>query len=405
MTHRHADESTRHHRDRHRHDRERFDAGFSFSANEIAFAGYAGADNAALITAVIERLAEDHRIAYLERDAQDFPLGNDGRDSWRAASSGASPVFIADGERHVLVGSGEMDEWNARYLWNDADIVLVEDHRRSAMAKILIVDRTGEVLRELSRGELTGVIAFVRCDDATAEADEALRAAAGDLPVFDLSQTGQIAGFVLAYLTERASSTPLYGLVLGGGKSTRMRRDKAAIEYRGVPQVRFAYSLLEGFCERVFVSNRAEQAAEPVFEGLEQIHDRFVDFGPMGGILSAMHAHPQAAWLVLGCDLPFVDEATLRELVAQRDPLLQATCYVSAHDGLPEPLCALYEPRYRRRLHQFLADGRECPRKALINTRVKRILLSDPTALDNINDPEEYELAAAKIREEAARGR
>lgn len=401
MTHLHADEAGR----RRHHERKRFDEGFTFSPNELAFAGYSGAGKTTLITALIEALGGSHQIAYLKHDAHGFTMDREGKDTWRAASSGASPVFIADAERYALLGGGEIDEWNARYLWNDADIVFVEGHRRSRAPKVLVVDRSGEILSELSNGEITNVIALVRRDDVTPEAEELLRVAAGELPLFDASQTAQIASFVLAHLTEHARSVPLYGLVLGGGKSTRMKRDKAAIEYRGVPQVRFASSLLEAFCERVFVSNRAEQAAQPAFDGLEQIHDRFVDFGPMGGILSAMHTHPQAAWLVLGCDLPFVDGATLRKLIAERDPLLQATCYLSAHDGLPEPLCALYEPRYRRRLHQFLADGRNCPRKALINTRVKRITLANPAALDNINDPEEYELAAAKIREEAVHGR
>lgn len=182
-----------------------------------------------------------------------------------------------------------------------------------------------------------------------------------------------------------------------------MKRDKGAIAYRGEPQVRYAYHLLEKFCDRVFVSNRSEQHEEPLFEGLNQIHDRFLDLGPMGGMLSAFHTHPEAAWLVLGCDLPFVNERTLRELVSERDSLMLATCYLSEHDGLPEPLCAVYEPRYRRRLHQFLGDGRDCPRKSLINSRAKRLRLADPSALENINSPVDFERAVKQIRREKTR--
>jgi molybdopterin-guanine dinucleotide biosynthesis protein MobB len=388
------------------HELRRIGKHHAFSVNEIAFVGYSGTGKTTLVTSLIECLGEGRRIAYIKHNSHEFSMDREGKDTWRAARSGAASVFIGgDDGKFALLGSSRLDEWNAFYLWNDFDLVFVEGFRHGEIAKLVVVDNDAGILDEISGGEIVGTIAFVLRDDAPSSVTERVRKAAGDIPIFSAAHIEPVAAFLLDYLERRARSVPLNGLVLGGGKSTRMERDKAAIEYHGVPQVRYAHGLLSGFCDRVFVSNREDQASDPVFDGLDQIHDRFLDFGPMGGMLTAFHTHPEAAWLVLGCDLPFVDETTLRELITRRDPLKTATCYVSAHDGLPEPLCALYEPAYRLRLHQFLADGRDCPRKALINSRAQRLTLHDPRALDNINYPGEYESAAAAIGKETADGR
>jgi len=58
------------------------------------------------------------------------------------------------------------------------------------------------------------------------------------------------------------SNAKLYGLVLSGGKSTRMGTDKGLIKYHGVPQREYLYDLLSQVCEETFISLREEQEAE-----------------------------------------------------------------------------------------------------------------------------------------------
>ncbi len=107
------------------------------------------------------------------------------------------------------------------------------------------------------------------------------------------------------------------------------------------------------------------------------------------GILSALETHPQVAWLVLACDLPFVDAATLRYLIANREPQRVGTAFRSSHDGLPEPLCAIFEPRALAALRDFAAQGQHCPRKFLSRSQAHLLDLPDPRALDNVNTAEE----------------
>lgn len=196
-------------------------------------------------------------------------------------------------------------------------------------------------------------------------------------------------------------SAPLYGLLLAGGRSTRMGRDKAGLEFGGRPQLARAFDLLSPLTARCFVSVREDQRDEP----LRRAYPQIVDLaggpdGPSGGILAAQRAFPDAAWLVAACDLPLLDAATLQHLIARRDPARVATVFRSSHDGLPEPLCAIWEPASQVLLAAAVAAGRNCPRKLLIQSDTLLLDQPRPESLDNVNTP--AELAAAGASRSAA---
>jgi molybdopterin-guanine dinucleotide biosynthesis protein A len=176
-----------------------------------------------------------------------------------------------------------------------------------------------------------------------------------------------------------------------------MRRDKAALAYHGHTQLEWAVSRLLPHVERAFVSVRPDQVNDPVRARFAQIVDTHQDLGPAAGIMAAQARFPLAAWLVLACDLPFLDGGTLSYLLRARNPRRTATAYRSSHDGLPEPLCAIYEPSSREPLLAYIAGGKQCPRKFLINSDTELVSQPDPQALDNVNTPEEYSSAVAAL--------
>lgn len=192
-------------------------------------------------------------------------------------------------------------------------------------------------------------------------------------------------------------SSPLFGLVLAGGASTRMHSDKAVLNYHGQPQLRWAFDLLSRCCDASFVSVRPDQRDDPARAAFPQMVDRAPGQGPIAGISAALSAQPKAAWLVLACDLPFVTERTLQHLIARRDSCKVATAYRSSHDGLPEPLCAIWEPHAREPVLAYMATGKTCPRKFLINSDVALLDLPDERALDNVNTADELASARAAL--------
>lgn len=193
-------------------------------------------------------------------------------------------------------------------------------------------------------------------------------------------------------------ATPLYGLVLAGGRSTRMGTDKAALVHPdGRPLACRGVGLLSMDCSHVYVSLRHDQELPPMIWENPYVHIvRDPDGpgqGPLGGIVAAMRAAPGADWLVIACDLPRLDVPTLGHLVSSRLPDELFLCYRSEFDGLPEPLCGYYAARSIPILEQALAGGIRCPRKILIQNHCRLLEPVTPHALDNANTPADWKSA------------
>lgn len=193
---------------------------------------------------------------------------------------------------------------------------------------------------------------------------------------------------------------PLIGLVLAGGKSRRMGQDKAALIHPdGRPLAFRTVEILAAVCSKVVISLRHDQEAPPMIEESPQLtlirDPEGISEGPFTGMLAAMRSAPDADWLVLACDLPRLDEETLRHLVSSRNPDEAFISYRSEFDGLPEPLCAYYAAEAIPILEQAHANGSCCPRKVLIQNNCRLIAAHVPRALDNANTPEDWQSAIA----------
>ena len=193
------------------------------------------------------------------------------------------------------------------------------------------------------------------------------------------------------------SIAKLYGLVLSGGKSTRMGTDKGLIEYHGIPQREYLYNLLSQVCENTFISLREEQEDE-LPTAMKTIVDLNEFKGPYNGLLSAHKKYPDVAWLVLACDLPLMDLDALKELISQRDSAKEATAFALKENPLPEPLCAIWEPQALQQSIEYLESGNgTCPRKYLINHNTKLVFPKYQNVLLNANSEEDYKEALKKL--------
>jgi molybdenum cofactor guanylyltransferase len=191
----------------------------------------------------------------------------------------------------------------------------------------------------------------------------------------------------------------LYGLVLAGGRSSRMGTDKAALVHPdGRTLARRCYDLLgETGCNKVMLSLRSDQEIPIGFgemDDLQIVRDPAnVSAGPIVGIVSAMEMQPDASWIVVACDLPRLDQKTLLHLVTSLHFDDSFLAYRSESDGLPEPLCAIYAPAALPIFKQALADNFRCPRKILINHHCRLLDSVTPRALENANSPDDWATA------------
>lgn len=186
----------------------------------------------------------------------------------------------------------------------------------------------------------------------------------------------------------------IYGLVLAGGKSQRMGKDKGSIEWFGKPQRYFLVDLLANYCDEVYISCRPDQA-DDIKPHSQVIIDRGENMDSYGAIMSALIEYPDKAWLVVACDMPFIDSKSIENLIKNRDPKKMATAYFNPENGLPEPMLAVWEPKSFERLKELSKQGIYCPRKALIKSKedVKLIKPLHERSIINVNTLEDADKA------------
>ncbi|MGA2502942.1 MAG: molybdenum cofactor guanylyltransferase [Anaerolineales bacterium] len=141
-------------------------------------------------------------------------------------------------------------------------------------------------------------------------------------------------------------------IILAGGKSQRMGKDKAFIRFHGETLVSRILDRLEGLAEEVIVI--APRSPENLPRGVQFAPDLLPGLGPLGGLYTALSVASHQIIAVVACDMPFVNA---KLLAYQRDILLSEDLDVvvpSSEKGL-EPLHAIYRknsclPRVRKTL-------------------------------------------------------
>lgn len=193
------------------------------------------------------------------------------------------------------------------------------------------------------------------------------------------------------------SKDNLYGLILAGGKSSRMQQDKGELKYHEATNHRsFLYDLLNKFCAKTFISCRQDQVNN-LQKDQEFILDEDRYGGPLNGLLSAHHQFADKAWMVLAVDLPHITTATIQKLVAERDTSKMATAYATNSSSLPEPLIAIWEPSALIKAEDFAKADKFCPRKFLISEDIKIIFPENDEELFNANFYADYLEAKNRI--------
>ena len=185
------------------------------------------------------------------------------------------------------------------------------------------------------------------------------------------------------------TAAALTGLVLAGGASSRMGRDKAALELRGVRLVDAAVAVLETVCERVLVAPGAR-----TIEGVdvEQIPDADGE-GPLAGIVAGLRESRTPLLAVLGVDMPHASGQVLLDLAG----LWTAEAGVApVVDGVIQPLHAVYSTAKAEEFAALLAQGERSPRRALERLGLLAVedIATPPGFAFNVNRPEDLQRLA-----------
>jgi molybdopterin-guanine dinucleotide biosynthesis protein A len=182
--------------------------------------------------------------------------------------------------------------------------------------------------------------------------------------------------------------------ILAGGKSSRMGRDKAFVEFQGRTLLARSLDLARALSPNVCIVGGRDKFAPyaPVVE------DEFLNCGPLGGIHAALQASHTELNLILAVDMPFSSRALLQYLMAQALGAPTAMAVVPRGDGRWQPLCAVYRRRFAVVAEQALLAGRN-KIDLLFDAASTRVIEQDelqragffPDVFRNLNTPEELQ--------------
>ena len=186
--------------------------------------------------------------------------------------------------------------------------------------------------------------------------------------------------------------SPVYGLVVCGGKSSRMGQDKSLLNYHGQPQRYYLYEMLEELCERVFISCNKEQFST-IPDKYATIVDapEYEDIGPMASLLSAFKIYPEASFLVVGCDYPLIDKKHLQELLKVSNEVIFAASYYNVDTSFYEPLLTHYQNNIKSKLEFYFKQNNYSLQAVLKEVNANTIVPDDARVLKSIDTPYEYE--------------
>ncbi len=340
---------------------------------------------------IIKSLSADFKIGYVDADHAD-ETENSKKDP-SSFTAGAAQQYTDKIDFHRFDRKGALNYFQYRNIFNGEDAVLVNGNHFLAKQQILVIDPKKEKSLQKKLDRLTEVV-MILFTEGISEIPDYLREALAEqnlkkIPTCSITDISTIVRFLKESL--KNNLPVLNGLVLAGGKSRRMGKDKGKINYHGKPQREYAFDMLSGCCEETFISCRPDQSADPDLFGMPLIFDSFLGLGPFGAIASAFRENPNTAWLVVACDLPLLDKESIEYLIQHRDTSKVATAFNSPDNEFPEPLITIWEPRSYPILLSFLAQGYSCPRKVLINSEVTLVDAPDTRVLTNVNSPEDLE--------------
>lgn len=129
------------------------------------------------------------------------------------------------------------------------------------------------------------------------------------------------------------------GIILSGGKSSRLGQEKGLAEFNGKPLIQYAIDTLKPVSDKIIVSAN-KQLDEYASFGYEVVEDKVKGIGPMGGIISCLKKSVTRYNFILSCDTPFVSPEMFTYLLEAIENFQLA---IPTHgDQFIEPLCSVY---------------------------------------------------------------
>ena len=335
----------------------------------VALCGYSGAGKTTLIERLIGLLRQRGlSVAVVKHDVHGLSLDCEGKDSDRFFRAGADVYMRGHQEGFVRLHSDAISpiEKQVRELASRYDIVLVEGHKQTLLAKVWLLSEN----ETAPPADLQNVLAVLpRNQDRVA-------------PTMDI---------IDRRLQQVIQQERLCGCILIGGKSTRMGRPKHLIVHQNKTWLERIAAQLEQVCSTLVIAGGVG-IPEPLGH-CPHLPDAPDSAGPLAGILSAMRWRPDASWIVAACDMPHISYEALQWLLSHRRPGVWAVIPKHAEQPGGQPLFAYYHARCGHLMADLDKTRKAGPSAMIAHPKTLSPLIPDTLAgaWRNINTPIEMQ--------------
>jgi len=189
------------------------------------------------------------------------------------------------------------------------------------------------------------------------------------------------------------------GIILAGGSSSRMGKDKALLKLGGKTLLETAIENLKPLCSKILISSNHIYTEYQEYEFVKDVH---VNIGPMGGIYSCLNASRTKFNIVLSVDSPFADQHFFRYLMSFKET---GDVVIPIFEGRIYPMTGIYRKNFTELLHKEIKLGHYKMITAIKKTKFSFIKISedsefcDQQVFSNINTIEDLEKAKKRIKD------
>lgn len=176
--------------------------------------------------------------------------------------------------------------------------------------------------------------------------------------------------------------TRITGIILAGGKSSRMGTDKALVLYKGKPLLEWTAELMTSICDSILISTNNSKHQ---YLGYETVKDIYKDVGPIGGLFSALTVSLTSANLICACDMPYLTEGLFHKILEKSN---KYDAVIAALPGRKvTPTVGYYNKSVALHLEKQIKKGDLKLLNALKGLSIDQVIVKNEKILKNINYP------------------
>lgn len=150
---------------------------------------------------------------------------------------------------------------------------------------------------------------------------------------------------IFALVNDKSKIT---GIILAGGKSSRMGMDKGFCAFKGKPMVQYAIDVLDQVCDTIIISSNN---ADYELFNFPVIPDIIKDIGPLGGIYSGLKHSKTYHNFFISCDMPMITVDLVQHILSSKE---NYDAVIPTWNNFPEPMCAYYNKNITKNLVTFI---------------------------------------------------